>query len=136
MRPMVLCLLSGLVSERLADDALPDEVAVLDAAKHLQLAVVEERRVDLLHGEGLRQGDVIFVLCFFRLPDRTLVVAVVYHGEEPPQRVVDEITVLCGRFLHLHALQVTELVEGIAVEIDLVVGGQDAQARDVPRHRR
>ena len=40
---------------------------------------------------------------------------------------MNEIAVLCGRFLHLHALQVTEFVEGIAVEIDLVVGGQDAQ---------
>ena len=125
--PDGLVLAVGLGQRELADDALPDEVAVLDATKHLQLAVVEERRVDLLHGEGARQWDVIFVLCFFRLLDEALVVAVVYHGEKPPQRVVDEIAVLRGRFLHLHALQVTELVEGITVEIDLVVGGQDAK---------
>ena len=69
----------------------------------------------------------VVVLVFLSLLDSALVVSVVYHGEEPPQRVVDEIAVLCGRLLHLHALQVAELVERIAVEIDLVVGGQDAQ---------
>ena len=52
-----------------------------------------------------------------------------YHGEQPPNRIMDEVSVLCGRFLHVGCLQVTEFVERVSIHIDRIVHRQNSKLR-------
>ena len=83
----------------------------------------------LLHCKSAREWNVIVVFCFLSLVDEALIVTIMYHGEQPPNRIMYEVSVLRGRFLHVGSLQITELVKRVSIHIDGVVHRQDTKFR-------